>query len=258
MEDLLVFFDNRLKEFRQEDIIKLSEIDNSIFNVVRGLHKEAFGVLLMDDEIGNNFNYDLIYITASKNGTLEGVALSLQPLLEKRNELTTCFVAYLCKRYGFKDYYKIFNTYQFHQQTLLERMGYWTYDDIFLEEIKGEKFTLLIKSQKGALYIPIADKRKDRKKSAKNFVYIMQNRQNNYYKIGRSIDTEHREKTLQSQEPDIVLIEKWSASAEVEIMLHRRFKEKRLRGEWFKLTDDDLEEIRAFMESYLSSTNIST
>lgn len=75
----------------------------------------------------------------------------------------------------------------------------------------------------------------------------MLNKSNGYYKIGRSINPIYREKTLQAEEPDVVLIKKWIASAEIEKTLHLKYKLKRIRGEWFALEDKDLEEINSFM-----------
>ena len=98
------------------------------------------------------------------------------------------------------------------------------------------------------LYVPIWDKRKERKADKLNVVYVMQNRQNGYYKIGRSISPTNRERTLQAQEPDVVLLHKWFASAEIEKMLHEKFKGNRLRGEWFKLSQDDIDNIKSIME----------
>ena len=84
-------------------------------------------------------------------------------------------------------------------------------------------------------------------KTEDNFVYIMLNKSNGYYKIGRSKNPEHREKTLQAEAPDIVLINKWIASAEIEKKLHFKYKLKRKRGEWFSLEEKDIEDIHAYM-----------
>lgn len=75
-------------------------------------------------------------------------------------------------------------------------------------------------------------------------VYLMRNNRNGHHKIGfTSKDPKFREATLQSQEPEVELI--WSIPKDMafEKYLHEIFAEKRLRGEWFDLDDNDLQEI---------------
>jgi hypothetical protein len=78
-------------------------------------------------------------------------------------------------------------------------------------------------------------------------VYLMLNQIDGLYKIGRSLNPEYREKTLQSQMPSIVkvFISKLTFQGN-ENKLHRIFSEKRVRGEWFKLTESDIEFIKSF------------
>jgi len=261
-------FENRLQEMTEKNIIDLSKHDNGVFNVVRGLHKEAFGTIAWDQS-KLNFDYFITYVT-KVNNKLEGFILQLQPNLKTRNELTTCFTSFICKRYKTEEPYSVFNTYQDQQRSLFERLDYWTYDDSLEQELKGRNRKLYFKEHKGILYVPFA-KTPSKEKSAtertttktknnktkvtdEHYVYLMHNKHNNYYKIGRSIKPEYREKTLQAQEPDIALIDKWIASAEVEKILHRKYKDKKIRGEWFKLTIDDIIMIREFMVTIINAT----
>lgn len=69
------------------------------------------------------------------------------------------------------------------------------------------------------------------------FLYLLKNRRNGYYKIGISIDPEIREKTLQSEDPDIFAVKVWQDKGDHEKFWHRHFKDQRIRGEWFWLTD---------------------
>lgn len=80
-------------------------------------------------------------------------------------------------------------------------------------------------------------------------VYLMLNRRNGYYKIGESNNPKFREKTLQSEEPEIELQWWTNASLEDEDYLHWHFHSKRIRGEWFSLTLDDVEFIKSYFES---------
>lgn len=84
-------------------------------------------------------------------------------------------------------------------------------------------------------------------------VYLMQNLRNRYIKIGFSIkDPIHREATLQSQEPEIILVSSWVGTLNDEQRLHNIFSKKRVRGEWFELNNDDLQKITHYFE--LTST----
>jgi len=64
--------------------------------------------------------------------------------------------------------------------------------------------------------------------------YIIKDKSNGLYKIGRSIDPVKREKTLQSEKPNLELIKTWDA--DIEKTLHDEYKDFRVRGEWFELS----------------------
>jgi len=80
------------------------------------------------------------------------------------------------------------------------------------------------------------------------FVYLMRNKRNGYTKIGFSNNPEFREKTLQSEEPEIKLLCKFKSIFSEEYWLHHEFKSKRLRGEWFDLNDSDIQSIITYFE----------
>jgi hypothetical protein len=64
--------------------------------------------------------------------------------------------------------------------------------------------------------------------------YLIKNLKNGFYKIGYSNNPTRREKTLQSEEPTIKMVKVWDKFIEKE--LHHKYKEQRIRGEWFRLT----------------------
>lgn len=82
-------------------------------------------------------------------------------------------------------------------------------------------------------------------------VYLMKNGRNGYHKIGRSVNPIKREMTLQSEEPEIVLIHSWEGTTRHEEGLHELFADKRVRGEWFNLNTEDVEKIHKFMNGDL-------
>ena len=77
----------------------------------------------------------------------------------------------------------------------------------------------------------------------------MRNNRNGYIKIGRSVRPLFREKTLQSEDPDISLILFFEATTAIERELHQKFSEQRVRGEWFRLGDESIEWIRIAFSS---------
>ena len=86
------------------------------------------------------------------------------------------------------------------------------------------------------------------KSSSSCFVYLMKDTANNYHKIGISSKPEYREKTLQSEKPSIELIcckefPTRKMARALESALHSTYSEKHVRGEWFKLDEDDVAEI---------------
>lgn len=89
-----------------------------------------------------------------------------------------------------------------------------------------------------------------RKKKLPNHIYLMKNKQG-YIKIGISSNPYYREKTLQSQEPNLVLIysKKISTAPQIEKILHEVYDRWRLRGEWFKLNKKQVETCIRYLES---------
>lgn len=82
---------------------------------------------------------------------------------------------------------------------------------------------------------PIDKKRKSYK------TYLIKDLRNNLIKIGKSINPQAREKTLQSEMPKMQLIH--VIDSNVESDLHKVYQAKRVRGEWFSLLENDIMEI---------------
>lgn len=73
------------------------------------------------------------------------------------------------------------------------------------------------------------------------FCYVMKNRRNGLYKIGYSTNPKDREATLQAEEPEIQLIKVFENNHESE--LHNKYREQRVRGEWFELSKSQVKYI---------------
>lgn len=78
--------------------------------------------------------------------------------------------------------------------------------------------------------------KKDDKKT-----YLIYDPRTGYHKIGRSNNPMYREKTLQSEQPDLMLI--CTCEIDIEKQLHKAYRYLRIRGEWFNLSEADVENI---------------
>ena len=77
------------------------------------------------------------------------------------------------------------------------------------------------------------------------YVYLMHDANTGYYKIGMSNDPTYRESTLQSEKPTIELLasHKYPSrkfAAAIESALHNIYKDFHVRGEWYKLSKEEV------------------
>lgn len=84
------------------------------------------------------------------------------------------------------------------------------------------------------------------------WVYLMKDEANGYYKIGHSKNAEAREKTLQSEKPTIIMLHKIYGSLNIEKELHKMYDAKRIRGEWFSLTEEEVQNFPDLVETLKS------
>lgn len=80
------------------------------------------------------------------------------------------------------------------------------------------------------------------------YTYLMIDKRTRYYKIGFSNTPKYREKTLQSEQPSIEMIAHRrfidrKLAQDFEKQLHQKFDSKRIRGEWFDLNPQDVNDI---------------
>ena len=100
-------------------------------------------------------------------------------------------------------------------------------------------------------HIPLNDRKiikGDTVKSNKCYLYLMIDTTNNYHKIGISNSPEYREKTLQSEKPTIEMVANKEfpnrkIAHSFEQALHSTYDEKRVRGEWFDLSQEEVDDI---------------
>ena len=79
---------------------------------------------------------------------------------------------------------------------------------------------------------------KQEERLAKQQTYLMRDENTGYVKIGVSINPKLRERTLQSQKPTISLFA--TVKGNIERKLHKAYANKKVRGEWFDLTQEEI------------------
>lgn len=77
-----------------------------------------------------------------------------------------------------------------------------------------------------------------------------------YYKIGKTQNPNNRfgEYTKLMQEPEIIILKKVCDYHNVEIELHNMYSHKHTRGEWYSLEDNDIYDIKWYLEYFDVST----
>lgn len=76
------------------------------------------------------------------------------------------------------------------------------------------------------------------------YLYLIFHGRTKLIKIGFSKNPKAREKTLQAEDPDLKIIYMAEATMHDERHFHQFFREQRRRGEWFDLTEDDVQIIK--------------
>jgi hypothetical protein len=252
-------FYNKFYKLNEATILKLNKASNdpSINNVVVGRQYHLYGVGLNDEEQSNDFQ--LYYINGEHE--LTGNVLKLNINDPNRDTLITAFSMHLADNYNI-DVLETFNTYQEYIASTFENLGFMTLRANDLMKYKDSNPMVVAKNVKGILVMPYLY-HKDLFKflfgsvnvitpiAGESYVYLMHNSKNNYIKIGKSINPTHREKTLQAEEPEITMIAVWKVSEKLEKHLHKLYRHKRMRGEWFNLTFKELKEIKQHVHEFI-------
>lgn len=116
-------------------------------------------------------------------------------------------------------------------------------DEDYINDMNQDSYEMHIKMMNDYVY-----GKKDVVK-LNGYVYLMVDNRNGLTKIGFSKYPEYREKTLQSEVPDIEMIFYEKGSIKIEKEIHKAYEYKRVRGEWFNLNMDDIEEIKNFLKN---------
>ena len=253
-------FYDKFHNLDEEAVLKLNKAcsDVQVNNVIVGLQPHCFGLMLLDDS--KSVNYRIFYINGL-NG-LDGRLIDLNIYDPERDTLLIAFSMHLADNYNL-DVLEVFNTYQDASRSLFEQLGYLTITANELLPYKDRKPIIVAKGVKDIIIVPFLYHSDFYKFlfgplpsilpiAGDRFVYLMHNSKNNLIKIGKSRNPHYREKTLQAEEPEITMIAIWKASERLERHLHNLYNDKRLRGEWFKLTFKDLKELKTHVSKYIA------
>ena len=258
LQELIDQFDNSTFSLSREDILELDKEDNGpINNVVRGILPHCYGVRLFEEE---NFHAVEMFFVHN-NRELAGYLIQIS--LDDKNyfQLLIKFCGMLANECQV-DTIAAFNTFQMKVRDFLEKLGYFTTTSIELKPYKGKNAVMFrpfgTRGIKNIILIEHTDFYREFFKGifaleitkGSEYVYLMVNSRNGHIKIGTSTNPRYREKTLQSEEPKIGIIAIWRCNKKIEKELHDMFKDKRIRGEWFKLNFRDLKDIEEYMMPY--------
>lgn len=96
-------------------------------------------------------------------------------------------------------------------------------------------------SQQKQIYHNFGNRQKQERST---YIYLIRDNSTNHIKIGHSKNPSYRESTLFAEKPSMELIAAWRGTKPEEKALHEEFAVKNIRGEWFSLTGDDVENIK--------------
>lgn len=258
----LTYIENRFSDvymrLSAEDIYHLEQSDNGpIINVVTNINKECFGTAIYEDL--NDYTVDFFYITNQHK--LQGDLIRIKLSDPDYVGLLFYFCQMLVIDYEKLDTLNTFNLYQTQIRSYLEKLGFFTTTNLELKKFEGKNVTMLSTAPKGVKNIILFDRVEYYrnffgrnysliKSEGKDYTYLMLNDDTGLIKIGRSNNPKHREKTLQFQEPMVHMIACWETPKSLETDLHKLFKDKRVRGEWFRLTMANLKKLEEYMKSF--------
>lgn len=251
--DPLEYFREYSFNWTEEELRKIHQSippSDGLVRFFNALEDFVFCVFVSEDE--NNFL--LVYAEYRRDFYSIGVQIPIED-----HNLSNQIVVVLARRISDinpdKDFVDIYNMFQYQRQGMLEALGYVTFNPY-----TAPKGGTLFSAGRKIVPVEIIDRIDFLKViyqdtidkphlDPENKIYLMVDNTNGLIKIGRSKKPEFREGTLQSKQPAIHLIAVWTAPASIEKVLHRKYASLKKRGEWFRLSLKELDEIKEYMDS---------
>lgn len=250
------------------DIQLMNTLSKSIHlnNVIDGFNSKFFGVQNPTDDLSE---YDLVYISDDKG--ISGLILKTGRFEKNRDHLTLEFSRAIELRFKSSDFLVIFNTFQSQLKKLYESRGILCISEEVISS-KDKMFFVNTRNKHSMDYLLTIDVLTIYKsffeggnyvRNIKNRpkVYLMYDNREGAVKIGETKDLiENRvkgvsEPTKRVKDPLIECIIAWNTDKSLEIELHKKFKDLRIRGEWFDLRASDMKLIDK-MTSHLNKIKL--
>jgi len=244
-------------DLEYDDFLKISRKHPEISALIRGIKSELAFTTLSDNPPSFNFYY------ARYHEKFECQFISVPWKAKNFYELILQFVYYLGRSFDLAQPVDMINNYLWQVRKGLEYFGVDTISIFDFEKMK----TGLMSNENGILISPngieiipywkpkefylnlLGLTEPNPPNEDRTYVYLMHDPSVGYFKIGRSKRPFNREKTLQSQNPGYYILYFWPREKQVETELHEIFKSKRVRGEWFMLSINDLYKVKDIVET---------
>ncbi|WP_426791770.1 GIY-YIG nuclease family protein [Sphingobacterium sp. WOUb80] len=242
------FLEGKIFSLDNEEIMHLGDQSIEVGNVINGFNNKV--VQLRCEKL----NFEYVYIAYEQK--LEGYELQYSFSEEDHRDTILGFCFFIYRKFPAQNPIELYNTYIDQMRSLLGKQGFDVVLQSELNKIKEEYGRSILVPQAPTIklidldqidvyremfdFVHIAFEAETDKK----YVYLIFNKNNGYFKIGRSKNPLKREKTLQAEEPQIALLKIWEGDGSFERFLHNKFDQYRLRGEWFKLGFKELFEIK--------------
>jgi len=226
------------------DII-FDNISNSINKIPKGIYSSYFFCKYF-------YDYNLIYDIWDYSNLIEySISTTYKIIIEEdeylkakypmsNNLLITYDTNEIIKEWAKDDF-----IYKYNELKLLKAQKAIS-DNTMSNKMNFNIKNVDLNSELGKLIINIIN---ENKSIENKYVYLIYDVNGNSYKFGQTYDLIYREKTLRAKEPKIELIKFCQTNVITESDLKEKYKSKRGRGEWFDLSDDEVNEIKILMNS---------
>lgn len=235
--DLNNEFDSKLFNLEFETVRQWAKDNLEIGNVLRGLTNECFALSANFEQ-----SYEIQFVYVQFSHEHPGYMLELKFKENNFYNILLLFSLEITKINKKLEVLSVYNTFIHQLRTFFEANDIMTVTTSDLQRtgkgiLVSSSAIEIIKTYNRVKFYRSFLETENYKNLAPDveYVYIMMNCDDFTFKIGQSKNPKYRERTLQSKEPNVVLLKAWQCDKKIEKELHKIYKENRTRGEWFKL-----------------------